>query len=227
MLSQEFPTHPPRVQVLHINRAKPETVVINDKEVSTGINKVEVAGPVQVGLLGLEGDGQADLTVHGGPHQAVYAYPVEHYAFWENELGISPLESGTFGENITLNGLLETNAYIGDILRINDLVLQITSARIPCFKLGNKLNRPNVLKPFLQSGRSGFYLRVLEEGSIVAGSRIEIVERDARKVTVRDLLGMHRLGEGSPESIRLALEIEALAPSVRKDLESRLEKMNV
>jgi MOSC domain-containing protein YiiM len=214
------------MQVLHVNLAQPQTVFINGKDVSTGINKVEAEGPVQVGRLGLEGDGQADLTVHGGPHQAVYAYPIEHYAFWENELGIGPLESGAFGENLTLKGLIETDACIGDILGIGGLVLQITSARIPCFKLGNKLNRPDILKPFLQSGRSGFYFRVLQEAPVSAGGNIEILERDSRKVTVRELLGMHRLGEGSPESIRLALEIDALAPLVRKDLESRLEKMN-
>lgn len=214
------------MQVLHVNLAKPQTVIIHGKEVSTGIYKVQAQGPVQVGLLGLEGDGQADLTVHGGYHQAVYAYPVEHYAFWENELGIAPLESGAFGENLTLKGLIETDACIGDILRIEALVLQITSARIPCFKLSNKLNRPDILKPFLQSGRSGFYFRVLQEAPVAAGSHIEILERDSRKVTVRELLGMHRLGEGNPDSIRRALEIEALAPLVRTDLESRLEKMN-
>lgn len=213
------------MQVLHVNRTLPRTVVIHGKEVTTGIYKERVDGPVHVHKLGLDGDGQADLTVHGGEHQAVYAYPVEHYPHWEKELDLPPLPPGTFGENLTTSGLLEAEVCIGDVHRIGDLVLQVTSARIPCFKLGHKLDRPDVLKPFLQSGRSGFYFRVLEEGSVSADSRVEILSRDPRKVTVRDLLGMHRLGEGDRRSLGRALEIEALAPLVRRDLEARLAKM--
>lgn len=213
------------MQVLHVNRTLPRTVVIHGKDVPTGIDKEPVAGPVHVHPLGLEGDGQADLTVHGGPYQAVYAYPVEHYAFWEKELGAAAYAPGTFGENLTIEGLLETEVCVGDVLRIGGLLLQVTCPRIPCFKLGNKLNRPDILKPFLQSGRSGFYFRVLKEGSVSAGSPMEIVERDPREITVRALLGMHRLGEGTRESIEKVLGIEALPPLVRVDLAARLEKM--
>jgi MOSC domain-containing protein YiiM len=213
------------MQVLHVNRAQPRTVVINGKDVLTGIYKEPVSGPVHVHKLGLEGDGQADLTVHGGPYQAVYAYPVEHYAYWENELGAAPFSPGTFGENLTLEGLLESSVCIGDVHRIGSLVLQVTSPRIPCFKFGNKVNKPDILKPFLQSGRSGFYYRVVEEGSVSAGAALEIVSRDPGEVTVRALLGMFRLGEGTRESVEQALEIDALSPVIRKDLEARLEKM--
>ena len=213
------------MQVLHVNRAEPRTVIINGKDVSTGIDKEPVAGPVQVRQLGLEGDGQADLTVHGGPFQAVYAYPVEHYAYWENELGAAPYPPGTFGENLTLEGLMETDVCIGDVIRTGKLVLQVTSPRIPCFKLGNKLNKPDMLKPFLQSGRSGFYFRVVEEAPVTAGTPLEIISHDPRKVSVRALLGMYRLGEGTRESIETALEIDALSPLVRKDLEARLLRM--
>lgn len=213
------------MQVLHVNRAEPRTVVINGKDVLTGIYKEPVSGPVQVHKLGLEGDGQADLTVHGGPFQAVYAYPVEHYAYWENELGAAPFSPGTFGENLTLEGLLETDVYIGDVHRIGSLVLQVTSPRIPCFKFGNKVNKPDILKPFLQSGRSGFYYRVVEEGPVSAGASVDVVSRDPRQITVRALLGIFRLGEGTRESAEQALEIDALSPTIRKDLEARLEKM--
>jgi MOSC domain-containing protein YiiM len=213
------------MQVLHVNRAEPQTVVINGKDVLTGIYKEPVAGAVAVHKLGMEGDGQADLTVHGGPYQALYAYPVEHYGYWENELGAEPFPPGTFGENLTLEGLLETEVCIGDVHRIGELVVQVTSPRIPCFKFGNKVNKPDILKPFLHSGRSGFYLRVVEEGAVAAGTAVEIVSKDPRQVTVRDLLGMFRLGEGSRGSIEKALEIDALSPIVRKDLEARLEKM--
>ena len=212
------------MQVLHVNRALPRIVVINANEVPTGIYKEPVTGPVHVHKLGLEGDGQADLTVHGGEYQAVYAYPVEHYSSWQTELGETSFPPGTFGENLTVSGLLESDVCIGDEHRIGDLVLQVTSARIPCFKLGNKLHRPEILKPFLQSGRSGFYYRVVAAGTVTAGSDLEIVSRDPRKITVRALLGMHRLGEGDRSSIRQALAIDALSPMVRKDLEARLGK---
>lgn len=213
------------MQVLHVNRAEPRIVVINGKDVPTGIYKEPVSGPVRVHQLGLEGDGQADLTVHGGPFQAVYAYPVEHYAYWENELGAGPFPPGTFGENLTLEGLLETNVCIGDMHRIGGLILQVTSPRIPCFKLGNKLKRPDILKHFLQSGRSGFYFKIINDGFVASGTSVEVIERDPRQVTVRALLGMHRLGEGTRESIEQALEINALSPLVRQDLEARLERM--
>ncbi len=213
------------MQVLHVNRAEPRTVVINGKDVPTGIDKEPVAGPIQVNQLGLEGDGQADPTVHGGPFQAVYAYPVEHYAYWENELAATSYPPGTFGENLTLEGLMETDVCIGDIIQIGKLVLQVTSPRIPCFKLGNKLHKPDILKQFLQSGRSGFYFRVVEEGPVTSGTPVEIISRDPRKVSVRALLGMYRLGEGTRESIEKALEIDALSPLVRKDLEARLPRM--
>ena len=212
------------MKVLHVSRSLPKTIEINGRPVPTGIYKQPVAGPVAVHALGLEGDGQADLTVHGGEHQAVYAYPAEHYAAWEAELAAGPLPPGTFGENLTTEGLLEADVCIGDIHRIGALVLQLTSARIPCFKLGHKLGRPDILKRFLHSRRSGFYYKVCEPGSIEAGAGLKIIARDPRRVSVSDLLGMHRLGEGDPASLRRALEIEALSPSVRRDLEARLSR---
>lgn len=212
------------MQVLHVSRSLPLTLSISGKDVSTGICKEPVTGAIQVHKLGLAGDGQADLTVHGGIHQAVYAYPSEHYPHWESLLGVPPLPPGTFGENLTTSGLLETEVCIGDVHRIGNLVLQVTSPRIPCFKLGHKLARPDILKAFLQSGRCGFYFKVLEEGTVSAGSRVEIISKDPRRVSVRALLGLYRLGEGNPESIGKALEIEALGPLVRKDLEARLAK---
>lgn len=213
------------MQVLHVNRAEPRTVVINGKDVLTGIYKEPVQGGIPVRKLGMEGDGQADLTVHGGPFQALYAYPIEHYAYWQHELGAEPFTPGTFGENLTLEGMLETDVCIGDVYRIGSLVVQVTSPRIPCFKFGDKVNKPDILKPFLQSGRSGFYLRVVEEGSVAAGTAVELVSSDPRQVSVRALLGMFRLGEGTAEGIKRALEVDALSPMVRKDLEARLEKM--
>lgn len=210
------------MKVLSVNCSLPKTLLINGHKVSTGINKEPVAGLVAVHPLGLDGDGQADLTVHGGVFQAVYAYPGEHYAHWQRELACEPLPPGSFGENLTLRGLLETEVCIGDQHRIGGVILQVTGPRVPCFKLGHKLDSPGILKPFLQSGRSGFYYRVLKEGQISAGDEVEVIGRDPRAVSVRMVLGMFRLGEGTPEAIERALEIEALVPFVRRDLESRL-----
>lgn len=214
------------MKVLHINQGKPQTVLINGKDVSTGIYKEPVTTPLTVHALGLEGDGQADLTVHGGPYQALYAYPFEHYSVWQRELAVDLLPPGTFGENLTVSGLLETDVCIGDVHRIGEIIVQVTSARIPCFKLGHKLSRPDILKRFLQSGRSGYYLRVLQSGTIAPGCEIEVIERDPNKITVRQLLGLHRLGEGDRDSLKAAIEITALAPIVRADLETRLAKLS-
>lgn len=219
------PVYKNPMKVLHVNRSLPQIVNINGKDIPTGIYKTPASGEVHVHKLGLDGDGQADLTVHGGEHQAVYAYPVEHYAAWESELDEVRFPPGTFGENLTVSGLLETDLCIGDVMKCGGLVLQVTSARIPCFKLGHKLKRPDILKTFLHSGRSGFYCKVLVEGGISAETPVEILERDPRHVTVRELLGMHRLGEGSRETILKALEIDSLAPLVRRDLETRLDKI--
>lgn len=212
------------MKVISVNRSLVRFVEVNGKEVPTGIYKEPVHVPVMVHPLGLEDDGQADLKVHGGPYQAVYAYPAEHYAHWQQELHRDHLEPGTFGENLTVSGLLESEVCIGDVHRIGGSVLQVTCERIPCFKLGHKLSRPDILKPFLQSGRSGFYYRVLQTGQVAAGDSIEIMERHAEGVTVRALLGMHRLHEGTPEDLRRTLKIEALSPLVRKEFEERLAK---
>ncbi|MEO5913750.1 MAG: MOSC domain-containing protein [Luteolibacter sp.] len=212
------------MQVLHVNRSQPRTVVINGKEIYTGIYKEPVTGPVRVNKLTLEDDVQIDRRYHGGEYQAVYAYPMEHYAHWEKALGVPSFPPGMFGENLTTQGLLETEVFIGDILRAGGVVMQVTSARIPCSKLGHKLNKPAILKSFLQSGFSGFYLRVVEEGTISAGTEVEIIERDPLKVSVRDLLGMQRLGEGNRASLEKVMEIEALAPLARKDLVAILKK---
>jgi MOSC domain-containing protein YiiM len=131
---------------------------------------------------------------------------------------------GALEENLTIQGLLETNLCIDDVLAFGGLVLQATCPQIPCFRLGNKLHKPDILKAFLHSGRNGFYFRVLTEDSISAGAAIKIMERDPRKITVRALLGIHRSGKGDRKSIESALEIDALPLLVRKALETRFAK---
>jgi MOSC domain-containing protein YiiM len=206
-----------------VNVALPREVEINGRLVATGIYKETVAGPVWLGRLTLAGDGQADLTVHGGEHQAAYSYPVEHYAHWEQVMGTGPFAHGQFGENFTLSGGTETEVCIGDVWQIGETArVQVTMPRLPCFKFGHKMGRPQILKEFLHSGFSGYYHRVLQEGAVAAGDDIRLLERDPRGITVRQMLGIQRLGEGDAAGVERALEIECLPPSLREELEKRL-----
>jgi len=152
--------------------------------VLSGIVKAPVAGRVRAHRLGLGGDGQADLTVHGGPAKAIYAYSHDHYRYWADALGRADLGPGSFGENLTVDGMLEGDVRIGDIYRIGSAVLQVTQPRSPCFKLAAHLGLPDFPKSFLASGRSGFYLRVLEEGDLGAGDAIERISSPPTGLTV-------------------------------------------
>lgn len=212
------------MQLLSVNVAQPRAVEINGRLVPTGIYKEPVANRLWMGSLNLAGDGQADLTVHGGRDMAVYAYPFEHYSHWQKVLGADTFPFGMFGENLTVSGLLEDEVCIGDVFEIGTALLQVTMPRIPCFKLGHKLGRPAIIKDFLHSGRSGFYYRVLREGEVGPGDTIHCVQRDAKAINVRTLLGLQKLGEGDPATLQRALSIESLAPALREDLQKRLPR---
>lgn len=206
------------MKVLSVNVAQARAIKIGGREVMTGIFKEPVQGRVRARRHSLDGDVQADLKVHGGEHKAVYAYPVEHYGYWEKALGRNGFAPGAFGENLTTSGLLETDTHIGDVLRIGSAVLQVTHPRMPCAKLAHKFGRPELIKEFLLSGRTGFYLRVEEEGELGAGDDVEIVRRNPNGVTVRQLLGLTDLNEHDPDLARRAAKLEALPPSWREDV---------
>jgi MOSC domain-containing protein YiiM len=152
----------------------------------SGIDKVPVEGRVRVRTLNLEGDGQADLKVHGGVDKAVYAYSTEHYPAWSRELGETGLPLGWFGENLTVEGMLEEEVRIGDVYRIGTALFQVSQPRTPCHKLEAKSGRAGFARRFVLSGRSGFYLRVLEEGEVGAGDAVERVRRDPIPLTIRE-----------------------------------------
>ena len=163
--------------------------------VLSAINKAPVIGAVMVRTLNIDGDEQADLTVHGGVDKAVYCYPAEHYPAWQSELGRS-LEYGSFGENLTVTGFLEESLHIGDVLTVGDAILQVSQPRFPCFKLGIKLGDPLMVRRFQKSGRSGFYCRVLQEGAIEGGQIIDVIERDASMPTVVSVVSKVNKEEG-------------------------------
>lgn len=161
------------MRVLSVNVGTPREVARHGRRVWTAIFKAPVAGRVAVRRLNLEGDAQADLTVHGGAAKAVYAYPGEHYPLWREELGRPDLSWGAFGENLTLEGLVEADVAIGDRLRIGTAELIVTQPRLPCFKLALRFERRDIGKLFMASGRSGFYLAVAREGELAAGDPVE------------------------------------------------------
>jgi MOSC domain-containing protein YiiM len=172
--------------VVSVNVGKAGKVHGQDRNVTTGIFKEPVAGRVKVRRLGVEGDEQADPTVHGGPMKAVYAYPSEHYAYWKVELGREALPWGMFGENLTTQGLLENSVRIGDEFSIGTASMEITQPRFPCYKLGVKFETMEMVRRFQASGRCGFYLSVVKEGDLGAGDRIELIRRASSNPTISE-----------------------------------------
>jgi len=175
------------MKIVSLNVGMPRKVPYGDREVMTGIFKSPVPGPILLRHLNLDGDHQADLENHGGRNKAVYAYPSEHYDFWRQELPGVELVLGNFGENLTTEGLLEEDAHIGDQFRIGTAVVKVTQPRIPCYKLGIRFGRPDMVKRFLASRRSGIYFSVVEEGLVNTGDAIERVHEDERGISVADI----------------------------------------
>ena len=209
------------MRVLSVNVGLPRELEWNGKIVRTSIFKQPVTGRVRVARLNVEGDQQSDLTVHGGPEKAVYAYPSEHYPFWRGELAKMDLTWGVFGENFTTTGLLEETLHIGDRVRIGSAEFVVTQPRMPCFKLGIRFNRSDMVKRFLQSGRTGFYFAVLREGEVGAGDSIELLEKDKNNIPVADVVNLYR-GTANQELLRRVSELPSLPNSWREYFRKRL-----
>ncbi|HEX4825076.1 MAG TPA: MOSC domain-containing protein [Candidatus Polarisedimenticolaceae bacterium] len=178
------------MRIVSVNLGRPREVEYEGEIVLTSIFKTPVEGRVRVAHLNIDGDEQSDLTVHGGRDKAVYAYPSEHYPFWRKELPSAELPWGVFGENLTTEGLTEDHVAPGDRLRIGDVEFAITTPRLPCFKLGIRFGRPDIIKRFMRSLKSGFYLAVLREGTIGAGDPIELVPAEGDRVTIREIFSL-------------------------------------
>jgi MOSC domain-containing protein YiiM len=202
------------MKVISVNVGMPKDLLARDELVKSGIIKTPIAGLVRVRTLDLDGDRQADLTVHGGIDKAVYAYPSEHYAFWEKELG-EQLGWGAFGENLTVEGVDETTINIGDQLGIGTAVVAISQPRLPCFKLAAKFQRDDMIKRFRDSRRTGFYLRVLREGELQAGDPIVILKQDRARLTIHEITEIYFSKNAERSRIKRALSVEALATSWR------------
>jgi ferredoxin-NADP reductase/MOSC domain-containing protein YiiM len=212
------------VKLLSVNVSLPKQVLHNGKTVTTGIYKEPVSDRVMVYALNVQGDGQADRKVHGGRDMAVYAYPFEHYKFWEETLGRPGFPFGQFGENLTVEGLSEETVRIGDVFRVGDALLQVTQPRIPCYKLALRMGEgANFPKRFQDSGRLGFYLRVIEEGEIGAGDAIERVDTDGWSVTIAEFIHSYLHESHEPDCLRRMLASRDLGDAWRMYLEKLLE----
>ena len=197
----------------------------NGDAVSTGIFKNPVAGRVMLRTLNLEGDRQADLSVHGGPSKAVYVYPSEHYDYWKRELPEMKLPWGMFGENFTSAGLFESELNIGDKFRVGSAAVMVTEPRMPCYKLAIRFGRADIIKRFLASGRTGFYLAVRQEGEVGAGDSIDLIEKSKDSLRVSDITALYTHEKHNVGLLRRAMEVEALPESWKDYFQHRLEKL--
>jgi MOSC domain-containing protein YiiM len=210
------------MRLLSVNVGQPREVVADDRLVRTSIFKSPVPGRIPIRNNNLAGDAQSDLSVHGGRAKAIYAYPHEHYAFWREQLPDVDLQPGHFGENLTIEGLLEEDVHVGDRLKIGSAELVVTQPRLPCYKLGIRFGRADMVKRFLASRRTGFYLSIASEGDLGAGDTIEILERHPAAISIPELLRMY-LKEGvSPDRLREVIVIPALSDAWRTELQKQV-----
>jgi MOSC domain-containing protein YiiM len=213
------------VKILSVQVGRPRPVIFDSHMTRTGIYKSPVRGPVRVGTLKLDGDEQADLTVHGGVNKAVYAYPSEHYGFWRQQYPALELQWGAFGENLTTEGLLETEAGIGDVVQAGTAQLVVVQPRLPCYKLAGKFGDQNILQTFTNSGRSGIYFAVVEEGHLESGDSITWKSRVEFPFTIADAMRLYNGQELALQMLDRALEVKALPDSWhRMVLEARSRK---
>lgn len=213
-------------KLVSVNRGLPREVSWRGITVTTGIWKEPVAGRIALRKLNLDGDGQADLTVHGGEFKAVYCYPVEHYDYWKAKLPDRELTMGNFGENFTVEGFAEESVFVGDRFAVGSAEVVVTQPRLPCYKLGVRFDMVDMVKRFLASGRTGFYVAVTREGEVGAGDEIRKIERDERGVSVADITRLYiekRFSAADVELLQRALMVEALPDSWKDYFRNRLE----
>lgn len=210
------------MKLISVNVGLPREVEWRGKVVRTSIFKAPVAGRVRVTRLNVHGDEQSDLSVHGGTDKAVYAYPSEHYAFWKKEVPGIDFPWSAFGENLTTEGLLEDKVHIGDRFRAGSAEFIVTQPRMPCFKLGIRFNRPDMVKRFMRCGLTGFYLAVLREGEIAAGDSLDLVAEDDNRITVADVVRLYATDAANQDLLRRATELSALPESWRRYFRDRL-----
>jgi MOSC domain-containing protein YiiM len=213
------------MKLLSVNVGLPRLLAWKGDTFKTGIFKSSVSGRVMLRTTNLDGDRQADLSVHGGPNKAAYGYPSEHYEYWRAELPEHPLDWGTFGENFTTEGKLESQVCIGDRYRVGSAVVMVRTPRLPCFKLAAKFQRDDIIGRFLRSGRSGFYFSVVEEGEVGAGDEFEFLQREAPTLTIAEMFRLYSSPSADIESLRRAAQVELLPEGWRERFQARIDAL--
>ena len=215
------------MKVLSLNVGFPRKVLFNGQIITTAIFKDPVKGPIMLRKLNLDGDKQADLTVHGGLDKAVYSYPVEHYDYWRKQFPNTDLVWGMFGENFTTEGLLEDAVNVGDQFHIGSAKLVATQPRMPCYKLGVRFGRMDVIRRFMASGRPGIYFKVLKEGEVQTDDKIKIIRIDKNNVTVKDIVCLYiaRNDIDNIETMKRATKIRDLPEGWRYEFQQKIEQL--
>ena len=212
------------MKLISLNVSLPRLVEYHGEPVATGIFKQPVTGPLMLRTLNLDGDAQADLSVHGGVSKAVYAYPSEHYEFWKTELPEMKLPYGMFGENFTTEGIFENTVNVGDRFRIGEAEIMATEPRLPCYKLGIKFGRSDIIKRFLQSRRTGIYFGVTQEGEVRAGDEIKLLSRDENRITIADITRLYAFEKNDQSGLQRVVNLPALSQAWREYFATRLEE---
>lgn len=209
------------MKIISVNVGLPREVTWQNKIVTTGIFKEPVAGRVIMRRLNLDGDRQADLRVHGGVDKAVYAYPSEHYEFWRKKLPGMELPWGMFGENLTTQGVIEDSVFIGDRFVVGETEVVVTQPRMPCYKLGIKFGRPEIIKEFLESRRTGFYFAVIREGTVGPGDTMELISREQKEISIADVTRLYAFDKEDWKTMERAIAVQALPQNWKRYFQQR------
>jgi len=212
------------MKLVSLNVSRPRLIVYKGQTINTGIFKEPVSGPVQLRTLNLDGDRQADLTVHGGAYKAVYGYPSEHYSYWREELPGESLPWGMFGENFTTTGLAEDELHVGDRFQIGSSIVMVRQPRNPCYKLAAKFQRDDMIERFLLSGRSGFYFSVEQEGTVEAGDAFELLHREQDGITISAMNRLFVQDKYNQDLLHKAIATTALPDDWRGYFQERLDR---
>ena len=211
------------MKIVSVNVGLPRLLSWKGETFKTGIFKSPAAGRIMLRATNLDGDRQADLTVHGGPNKAVYGYASEHYPYWRAELPQQELPWGAFGENFTTEGLLETNLCMGDQYRVGSAVVKVTTPRLPCFKLAAKFQSDEIIRQFIHSGYSGFYFSVVEEGEVGSGDEFYFLASEVPSLTIAEFNHLYTSHTADLDLLERAVEVKSLPESWRERFRARME----
>tara|TARA_B100000686_G_scaffold353950_1_gene461795 strand:- start:67622 stop:68275 length:654 start_codon:yes stop_codon:yes gene_type:complete len=213
------------MKILSINISEPKKIIFNGKELITSIYKKPVDKSVELTDLGIMGDQQADLKVHGGYDKAVYVYSHKHYQLWSEKLKRNFDEFGLVGENLTIDDFNEEKINIGDEFSVSDCILKITQPRIPCYKLGIKMNDRNFPKNFSQSGRTGAYMKVLKTGKISPGDSLDLIKKEKNSMSIYEITDLLYIDIDNIDKMKNVIQIDSLTEEIKEKFRERLIKL--